>query len=428
MSQFVDRVKDAPALANLRQAETILNELSERDWQHQTVVDVISRLELVVKNIIGRMTIADRNLIAQETLDDLDHRSSNFLAYAQELVNYSIDDEPDLSGAISWADELLIGASPLPVLPIRTTPEVMQRVADQFDSEMQSKKALLEKQFEETRARATTVLDSVNQQQNRQQELADQFEETADAKTNEVQSSVGGLLQHAQTSTDELLSRTREATERLEGEVSDIQTNFSNSQQQREDTFRVNEQQREDDFRANFDTRHSEIINLREQAREMLEEVAGAKTAQNYADLRNEQNRAANRWRWIGVGALVVLVIASSWVFYETRLVTEDVSILSIFGRSGLLISLSVLATYALRQSGHHRQREEDNARVSNELTTLWPFINRLPEDDRQAILKELTPRYFKGGLSAHDPGDQVGWMGRVMSPRRGESRHKQDE
>ncbi len=428
MSQFNDRVRDSVALSNLRETEELLNELVERDWQHQTTKDLINRLVVVVKHVMGRMTIVDRNLVTESGLGQLDQPSYYLLDYVNNLSGYADDQEPDIHNGSSLADQVLDAAYNLPVFPIRTTPEVIQRVSDQFDSEMQSKAALLEEQFEETRTRTSTVLESVNQQENRQEELAAQFEDSVTAKTNEVQSSVGGLLEHAQTSSDELLSRTREATERLEGEVRDVQTNFLNSQQQREVTFRVSEQQREDEFRAYFDARYSEIINLREQAREMLEEVAGAKTAQNYADLRDEQNRAANRWRWIGVSALVILVIASSWVFYETRLVTEDVSILSIFGRSGLLISLSVLATYALRQSGHHRQREEDNARVSNELTTLWPFINRLPEEDRQAILKELTPRYFKGGLSAHDPGDQVGWMGRVMSPRRGEARRKQDE
>ena len=70
MSQYVDRVKDSPALANLRQAEEVLSELSERDWQHQTTKDLINRLTVVVKHVLGRMTIVDRNLVTESSLNN----------------------------------------------------------------------------------------------------------------------------------------------------------------------------------------------------------------------------------------------------------------------------------------------------------------------------------------------------------------------
>ena len=38
--------------------------------------------------------------------------------------------------------------------------------------------------------------------------------------------------------------------------------------------------------------------------------------------------------------------------------------------------------------------------RLANELQLLWPFMNRLPSDHRQALLLEITPLYFKGESS----------------------------
>ena len=146
----------------------------------------------------------------------------------------------------------------------------------------------------------------------------------------------------------------------------------------------------------------------------MLEEVAGASTADHYAKLREEQNKAANRWRWIGVGFLVAWFLLSVGVMFFFGLDLENVGAISLLWRVSVFSPFVVAGAYALRQSGHHRQREEDIARVANELMLLWPFIHRLPDEDRQTILREITPLYFKGGLSAHDPGDDVGLAGRL--------------
>ena len=414
MSRYFDRVNDSAVVANLRQSQMLLADLEARKWQHRSTIDAVKRLSAVVRNVIGRLTIADQNLVAAQTLNELEYRSDNFLAQVSHLASYSVDDAPNVDDVMAWADELLVGASALPSLPIRTTPEVIQRVSDQFESEMRSKNASLEERFEATRARASTLLKSVEQQERRQKELAAQFEEMANTKTDEVQSSLNGLLENAHNKTDDLLRRTGEATERLERGASENQANFMHAQQQREDIFRITEKQREDEFRANYNSKDSEIDNLLHRAKEMLEDVAAAKTAEHYQELRVQQNAAADRWRWIGVAALIVWLGLSIWVFVYSTLLTDEVDLASFAFRATLVLPILVLATYALRQSGHHRQREEDLSRVRNELMLLWPFINRLPDSDRELILREITPLYFKGGLSSHDPGDDVGLIGRV--------------
>ena len=428
MSHLNDRVRDSLAFSNLRHAEELLNELSERDWQHQTTKDLFNRLVVVVKHVLGRMTIVDRNLVTESSLSQLDQPTYYLLDYVYNLSSHADDEEPDIHNGSTLADQVLDAAYNLPVFPIRTTPDVIQKVADQFESEMQSKTRLLEEQFEATTARASTFSDNVEKQERRQKELAAQFEEIANTKTDEVQSSLNGLLENAQNTTDDLLRRTGEATERLEREASDNQANFMNAQQQRDDVFRVTEKQREDEFRANYNSKDSEIDNLLDRAKEMLEDVAGAKTAEHYEELRLQQDSAADRWRWIGVTALIGWLGLSIWVFVYSTLLTDNVDLASFAFRATLVLPILVLATYALRQSGHHRQREEDLSRVRNELMLLWPFINRLPDSDRELILREITPLYFKGGLSTHDPGDDVGLIGRIRDAIGNQSRPRRDE
>ena len=84
--------------------------------------------------------------------------------------------------------------------------------------------------------------------------------------------------------------------------------------------------------------------------------------------------------------------------------------------RSGFLFSLGIFAGYAFRQSGQHRRREEAIARVANELLLLWPFMARLPDADRELLLREITPLYFKGGLSGGDTAEQANAMERIRT------------
>ena len=222
-------------------------------------------------------------------------------------------------------------------------------------------------------------------------------------------------ISQSATQTDSLHRQVQLATERLERDVSNIQEAFRNSQAEHADEFRESQENREREYHDRLDPTVAETEEFRNQAKSMLEEVAGASTAEHYARQRERQNEAADRWRLVGVGALVILVLAAGILYYDFRTTSRDISVSEVLARSGVLVSLLVLATYALRQSGHHRQREEDVSRVSNELMLLWPFMNRLPDEDRKALLLQITPLYFKGGLSPHDAGDKIGWADRVV-------------
>ncbi|MYF79310.1 MAG: hypothetical protein F4180_05390 [Chloroflexi bacterium] len=415
MSQFNDRVRDSAALSHLRETGELLNELVERDWQYQTTKDLINRMVVVVKHVLGRMTIVDRNLVTESSLNQLNQPSYELLHYVDNLSGYADDQEPDTHYGSSLTDQVLDVAYNLPVFPIRTTPGVIQRVADQFEAEMQSKTTRLREQFDETTSSDSALSERIGQLENLHEELADQFEQR-------VQQSVTRVEDLAK----DHRARIQAGTEQMENEANTIQQTFSNSQRTRDESFQKSELLREVEFKDQLKANSDEIDGLTDQARRMLEEVAGASTAEHYSKLREEQNKAANRWRLIGVGFLGAWFISSVVVTFFSGLDFENGGAISLIWRVSVLSPFVIAGAYALRQSGHHRQREEDISRVANELVLLWPFINRLPDEDRQTILRDITPLYFKGGLSAHDPGDDVGLAGRLRDaipsrPRQGE-------
>ena len=416
MSEFTDRIRNSEAVSNLRECIDLLPELALVDWDIAEARDLITRLTLVTENILGRLTIADRNLVPGSILGELEGQSQNLLALIQRLKDSAPSVPINLPDADNNIDEILSTASLLPVLPIRTTSKVLEKAAEQFDREANSAKALI-----------STEVESLHS------EMANFREEVRLATTDfsnraaELEGLVNQRFAEAQNTNNALQERANEATERLERGVTNIQEVFRASQNERDTAFIEAQGQRIAEFTEAQETRDREfhdrldpiledMESFRDQAKKMLEEVAGASSAEHYAKQRDSQKKNADLWRWIGVTVLFALVVMSGYIFFDTRSAGVDFSAAWLVARSGILVSLGVFAGYAFRQSGQHRRREEAVDRVANELILLWPFIGRLPDDDRELLLREITPLYFKGGLSGGDSTEQANMAERIRS------------
>ena len=294
MTEFNNRVRDSVVVTNLRQANATLAELSAMDWEHQTRVDLIHRLSSVGKDTIARLS-TNRELIAEQTLNNLSHLSQEFLNWVNNIAATSTDDDSYRYEASIAADNLLLTASSLPPLRIRTTNEIFERATEQFDHEMQSSVSALSNRIAEISAEFSDMSNRIDQN-------STQFNER----------------------TAQLEARLTEATERLEREVTSTQEVFRESQRERDEEFTSSQDERNKEFHSQLDPIVADVNNFRTQARSMLEEVAGAGTAEHYVGHSQEQNKAANIWRWIGVGALFVMALASVWVFYESSRTEQD--------------------------------------------------------------------------------------------------------
>ena len=413
MSEFNDRVRDSSAVANLKEANARLGDLLLEEWVLQAQEDRINRLVLVGKNILTRLR-ADRNLIALQTIGDLDSNSQEFLSAVEQIAS-SPEEHSYWEHASEVADNLLISASALPLLRIRTSGGVFERVAEQFDSEVKSSTNIFLDKVAAVRSQIEEMRSHVEESSSQLRELVAQLEVTANERVDQAQNETSSMLQQAQSTSESLLSQVRDASTRIERELTNMQKVFRISQEEHREEFNVSQSDREHSFHERIDPIVNDVENYKNQARSMLAEVAGASTAAHYARQRDKQTSAADIWRKIGVAALIVLVVVTAWIFYDTRSTDIDFAVTWLVARSGVAISLSVLATIALRQSSHHRRREEDMSRVSNELQMLWPFMNQLPKEDRETLLKEITPLYFTGGLSAQNSEEKAGRFERIQ-------------
>lgn len=411
LSDFTDSIRDSAAVSTLKECVALADAQAQEGWDDKQLNHVVTRSSVVCRDILSRLTIADKNLVPRDILDEIENQTQNIHDNLQTLVGKPPEFPFDIDSANQWLDDLLKAASPLPAVPIRSTNQVLVRAAEQFDREANEAKSSISAEVEQLRSVVTELTEQIERTASGQTDSVNELTETINSRVNEAQETLGSLE-----------ARTNEAVEKLEVDVTGIRDEFNVSQLERREEFDTALKEQERLFRERLAPVAENVEELREQAKVVLEEAAGAGTAQHYAMQRDMQQATANFWRRIGVGTLVLLFLITVIIFMDARLADMEFSVVWLAARSSVLVTLGAIATIALRQSGQHRRREEEMARVSNELLLLGPFMNRLPEQDRQALLREITPLYFKGGISAQDTGGRIGLGSRLRNalPRRG--------
>ena len=308
MSKHTDRIRDSGAVSNLRECVDLLRALSQVDWETEETQDLIARLTAVTENVLGRLTVADRNLVPIDAVDVLESRSQWILEIVTSLKDSAPSGDISLPDAGKHIDALLAAASVLPVLPIHMTSEVLEKAARQFDQEARS-----------ARVEITAFVNSLRQQ------IRSTFD---DSNRN---------LAEVKSTTKSLNARINDATEQLQREVTDIQEVFRISQKQRDTEFTADQANRDREFHKSLDSTIEDIKRFRDEANKMLEEVAGAGTAAHYVGHSQQQSKTADRWRRIGVGALLILALASIGVLFMSSQTEQGFSVTWLIARTGVL-------------------------------------------------------------------------------------------
>lgn len=398
MTSILDRVRNSDAFSDLNKCKTILDELSGIDWDKQEVAEFVTRSNAVVEHLLGRLAIVDVYLVPLGSLDALHGQTQGLVRILEEMKNTQPRGPGNLDVVHRELDTILEHATALPSIPIGDPDDSLLQAAEQYHRSADQAKDEI----------AQAVSDAKHQFDKLAGQIAEkgsEFDSASAGHKANIEAAEAGFRNEMQ----QLVARTNAATERLGREVTSIQETFRQSQGTRSDEFQEAQATREQQFRDRVDSTVSDVESYRDQARSMLEEVAGAGTAEHYARQHSAQRHEADIWRKYSVFAFGAITLTGIALFVDFRLFETELSIAWVLARSPILLTVAAFTAFAVKQSANHRRREEEMARVSSELQLLWPFVNRLPENDRQALLREVSPQYFRGGLSTHDDTRQGG-------------------
>lgn len=130
----------------------------------------------------------------------------------------------------------------------------------------------------------------------------------------------------------------------------------------------------------------------------------------NYQRIANDESDAANTWRRVTVGIFVVgigLALTSFWKFLGEPFTSETFWSIAV----RLLFSIAVTgpAWYTAKESARHRTNADRARKLELELASLGPFIELLPDEQKNQIRENLTRIYFGGSdIEPHTPGSMV--------------------
>ncbi len=147
----------------------------------------------------------------------------------------------------------------------------------------------------------------------------------------------------------------------------------------------------------------------REEARGIVQSVGEILTTGTYADRASTETDKADKFRNITIGLFVIglLIILSNYIIYAIAFaVGEKVALAETWQAltarlvTGLAVALP--AFYTARESARHRTNADTAKQRELEISTLGPFIELLPEEQKSAIRERLTDRYFGNKIEPH--------------------------
>lgn len=112
----------------------------------------------------------------------------------------------------------------------------------------------------------------------------------------------------------------------------------------------------------------------------------------------DEQKTAADTWRettvrFGSVAALLALAAVVAAVIWPDRANSAS----AIVAKVTVALAAAGVAAYAGKQSGRHRQREEEAKRLELELVAFPPFIESLDPEQKREVRKDFAVRAFRG-------------------------------
>jgi DNA repair exonuclease SbcCD ATPase subunit len=395
MGRLEDRLLNHPLRGTIATIRARLSEFDQAtlDAAEQHSQGTVARIPQVLTFIEGVLATADPALTTASALAALEAALTN----ADNNLSALSDQHDVISSVDHHLEEALTAASSLaPVSPLSAKRAMAAKRA--FDSALVST-------VREIEQRSASLAENLRHLEEKRVEAAAQIT-AEDAQRGEALTSA----------TDALESRLAEQEQRVDQLVPTLQEQFDAAQAARREAFET----LQSDLRERAEGITTEIEAHAAQTRSMLAETAEAvldevrrrkqevdqlygiitdtSTTGAFRDEARAQKDAADTWRKVAVGFGVAAALLAIIAFVLSAVRPGDVSSTSaVVAKITATLVAAGVAAYAGRQSGNHREREEEAKRLELELAAFPPFIESLDEAQRREVRKAFSDRAFRG-------------------------------
>jgi predicted transcriptional regulator len=302
--------------------------------------------------------------------------------------------DPQQAEVFDGAIEDLLGSSQLLAASVRLPKKISKVAVENFGAELFSRAQDLKA---ETEAITTRL-----------QELSEELERLeAEGKENfgQRRSDLQGEFDRVAEAVKTEQGRLDQLVPQFEKQFTDAQAGWNEEWQETKKRLEEKAASEEEKLQNNVsetasslseqaDAALNEVRSVRDKVVDLYRVIGDTGTAGAFAAEADDQKKAADRWRRVAVaGALLTIALAIAAVFFSA--IDDGGSATSHLASLVVAAAAGGLTAYAARQSGHHRDREDETRRLELELTAFGPFVNDLehPGEARAAYAKRL----FKG-------------------------------
>lgn len=393
MGRLEDRLLNHPAHERVQSLRATIEALT--DEQRQAVDEqapgTLDRFPKALVFIEGALKAADPDLVSAASMEAIE--SGLTTAEQQfEQVAASPNVAANLDG---YVESALDGAARL-LITSQGIVEGSAAITEQLDNALTAT-------VKELAGRVEALPEQITALEGQLQEAA-QTRETADQ---EREASIT-------TKFDELQAAVNTEKERLDSLVPSFQETFESAQTERQSAF----DEAQKTIKEAFDATTAEAkeqaqaaLNDVEARRKEVERIYGVitetGTAGKYHEEAEAQEKLADRWR----NATVIFgCIATGLAIYSSLSADGSSSLGEVVGRVTATLAAFGVAAYAGRQSGRHREREEEAKRLELELVTFPAFIDSLDAPQQSKLRESYIERAFRGRQADQEAGRR-GWF-----------------
>jgi hypothetical protein len=337
-------------------------------------------------------------MVTQAMLDGVTAPLDNMLAQlGQQAAQAAQGQTPSLVTANDYADQILQARASWPPLPVEAPPPVISELV---------------RQLEDT---AGTLIDGLRRRTDELTQRLDALSQASEDKHRETQALFEQFLQKI----NELGNTITTQASRLDTAISNYESTFSQGQEDRRQAFAAFlEEQRKlanstiteiankgevlsGELRT---TSHEVLVELKrllQQAQDLVGAIGRTGFTAGYQQYGESERKAANFWRWIAIGLLMLGVVSLAIIVaaaLEIARILPGPVMLDGYRVALLIAFLSALfgvGSYAARQSARHRSNAEKARNMELALASMEPFLQPLDEERKNTLLEAFAFVFF---------------------------------
>ncbi len=375
MSQWDDKFKEHPAHTTLSNLQDILDNeaLISEDT---TIIGSVDRIRQATEYTTTSLNNVIPAIFNNGVLNNINSYLQNII---NEVNSYISNKNPGhLNNTAAHIDNLTAQVASLSIPRPKVTEKTFSNSALTFKKQVEEIVAEIKNSKDELVSKVNEIASKSTEQESRLEEISALIEEN--------QKQITASVANFQEQFEGLESEYKEKlVKHIEEKDKELNSSIESIEEQHTELVSKHEKAATE-LLAKLEAKKDEAANL-------VQIIGNIGVTGNYQKIAIEEQKSANRWRNIALTLMLIMVgIIAATVFisvkegFDWRIATFRIIAALILG---------VPAAYAARESAKHRSNESHNRSAELQLASLDPYLEKLPDEQKNQIKESLTDKFF---------------------------------